>query len=354
MSKIASIPMQSIGPLHIIGQAFDENVLVPLATFETPLWPSTQRGARLSRLCGGIQTTIIHDGMTRSIVVEAPSATEAHTISLAILQNQKKIAELASQSSRFTRLQNIYTQIIGNLLYLRFEFFTGDAAGHNMATQASQHILNWLLHTYSQLSYVSISSNLCTDKKVSAINGILGRGKQVIAEITVPADVCQQVLRTTPEQIVALHIKKNLLGSIAAGSLRSANAHFANILLAFYLATGQDAANIVEGSQGIVHANVNAQQQLYFSVTLPNIIVGSLGNGKDLPFVQDNLKLMRCTESRAPGENANRLAMIAAATVLCGEISLLAAQTHQGELMRSHLTLERRKKQEKYHADIRN
>lgn len=347
--------MQTVGPIHIIGENFNDHVSVPLATFETPLWPSTRRGARLSRLCGGIKTTITHDGMTRSIVVEAPDARTAQQISREIQQNQAKLSEIASQSSRFARLQNIHNQIIGNLLYLRFEFFTGDAAGHNMTTQASQHILDWLLKTYPQLQYVSISSNVCTDKKVSAINGILGRGKTVIAEISIPEAICTQYCRATPQQIVALNTKKNLLGSIVAGSLRSANAHIANILLAFYLATGQDAANIVEGSQGIVHAEVAVNKDLYFSVTIPNIIVGTVGNGKNHEFVRDNLALMQCINNEnPPGTNSRRLAMIAAATVLCGELSLLAAQANPGELIRSHITLERRQTQENHHADIRN
>ena len=125
-----------------------------------------------------------------------------------------------------------------------------------------------------------------------------------------------------------------------AGGLRSANAHFANMLLGFYLATGQDAANIIEGSQGIVHAEVR-EGDLYFSCTLPNIIVGSVGNGKGLEFVEENLTKLGCKDSREAGENARRLAAICAATVLCGELSLLAAQTNPGELMEAHLKLER-------------
>ena len=120
----------------------------------------------------------------------------------------------------------------------------------------------------------------------------------------------------------------------------SANAHFANMLLGFYLATGQDAANIVEGSQGIVHAEVRGSA-LYFSVTLPNLIVGVVGNGKQLAFAKHNLSLLGCLEKRPPGENSRRLAQLIAATVLCGELSLLAAQTNRGELMESHLRLER-------------
>ena len=112
------------------------------------------------------------------------------------------------------------------------------------------------------------------------------------------------------------------------------------MLLGFYLATGQDAANIVEGSQGIVHAEVR-KDDLYFSVNLPNLIVGTVGNGKGLDFVKRNLDLLGCCENREPGANARRLAVICAVTVLCGELSLLAAQTNPGELMTSHLKLER-------------
>jgi len=122
--------------------------------------------------------------------------------------------------------------------------------------------------------------------------------------------------------------------------VRTANAHFANILLGLYLATGQDAANIIEGSQGFVHAEVR-DDELYFSVSIPNIIVGTVGNGKTLDFVRENLNALGCLDERAPGGNARRLALITAATVLCGELSLLSAQTNQGELMEAHLRIER-------------
>ena len=137
-----------------------------------------------------------------------------------------------------------------------------------------------------------------------------------------------------------LNTRKNLLGSLLAGSIRSANAHYANMLLGFYLATGQDAANIVEGSQGITRAE-ERDGDLYFSCTLPNVIVGSVGNGKGLPEVEEALTKLGCRQEREPGENGRRLAVLAAATVLCGELSLLAAQTNPGELMRSHVVLER-------------
>lgn len=337
---VAGIPMKTIGPVKITGPEVNDEIMVPLATFESPLWPSTDRGAKVSRLTAGIHAVVLQDCMTRSILVEAPNAAYASEVLLNLENQRAALVEVVSATSRFATFQDCHGQVVGNLLYVRFSLQTGDASGHNMVTKAADALLNWLLEQHPLLTYVSVSGNFCVDKKVSAINGILGRGKYVIAELIVPRDICASRLKTTPEKLVNLHIKKNLLGTLIAGGLRTANAHFANMLLGFYLATGQDAANIIEGSQGIVHAEIR-DDALYFSVTLPNIIVGTVGNGKHLDFVRQNLEIMGCAEERAPGQNARRLAIIAAATVLCGEISLLAAQTNQGELMRSHIQLER-------------
>lgn len=336
----APIPMRNVGPIKITGPVLDEKISVPLATYETPLWPSVGRGARVSALTDGIKTTVIDERMSRSILLEADDATEAMLALNSIKSRMNDINEVVSQSSRFAKLIDMNSQIVANLIYLRLEFTTGDASGHNMVTNAADKIIPWILSEYPQLRYSSISGNYCSDKKATAVNGILGRGKYVVTEILIPRDICERRLKTTPEKVVDLNIKKNLIGTMVAGGLRSANAHYANMLLAFYLATGQDAANIIEGSQGIVHAEVRGDD-LYFSCTLPNLIIGSVGNGKGIDFVEESLAALGCKEDRAPGENAQRLAAICAATVLCGELSLLAAQTNPGELMEAHLKLER-------------
>jgi len=337
----ASIPMRSVGPLKLKGPEIEASIKVPLATFETPLWPSVARGARVSGKTEGIAAVVCDERMSRSIMLAAPSAETAHNSIAAITARREEIAAVAAASSRFARLVDMHFQQVGNLIYIRLEFSTGDAAGHNMATKAADEIMAWLTDRYPALEYGSISGNYCCDKKASAVNGILGRGKYVVAELLVPEAVCRKQLRSTAKDIETLNLRKNLIGSTLAGSIRSANAHFANMLLAFYLATGQDAANIVEGSQGITHAE-DRKGDLYFSVTLPNLIVGTVGNGKEIDFVAENLRALGCMEERPSGANSRRLAVIAAATVLCGELSLLAAQTNPGELMRAHQDLERR------------
>lgn len=342
------IPTKSIGPILVTGEGLtNEQLRIPLATYETTLWPSTDRGAKISRLCGGVNCFVESEVMSRSIIMQANNAHHAQSCKQKLLGAQASIAEVIASTSNYARLQQLQIEQVADLLYIRISCRTANASGHNMTTKAADAVIKWIDTNVKDLNYISISANTCVDKKVSAINGICGRGKRVIAEILIPTSICLKHLRTTPQKIVDLHIKKNLLGSILAGSIRSANAHFSNILLAFYLATGQDAANIVEGSQGITHAE-SRSDGLYFSVTLPNVIVGTVGNGKQLPHVQQNLKQLRCSaEDFGPDSNpsaaSRRLAALVGVSVLCGELSLLAAQTNPGELMRAHYIHERKK-----------
>jgi len=338
----AAVPMRSVGPVKIKGTEVNAELPLPMATYETPLWHSTHRGALACNKAGGINAVVMDDRMTRSVLLEAPDIIAAQRFVQALPGYRPDLEKAVSETSRFARLLDIHTQVVGTLIYIRFEYQTGDASGHNMATLASDNLMKWLLARHSELGYVTVSGNYCCDKKNSAVNGILGRGKYVIVDVLLPKSTVKRILKAEPEAIVNLNIKKNLIGSIISGGVRTANAHVANMLLGYYLATGQDAANIVEGSQSIVHAEMRGDD-LYFSVTLPNLIVGSVGNGKGLDFVQHNLEALGCTDrDAAPGTNAKRLAVGAAACVLCGELSLLAAQSVPGELMNSHVQLERK------------
>ena len=338
----APVPMRKVGPVRLAGPDAEGEFLVPLATYETPLWPSVERGARVTAQAGGIRAVVLDERMTRSVLVDAPDAAGARDLVAFLEARRADLAQVAGGTSRFAQLKDVHCEVVGHLVYVRFEFTTGDAAGHNMATRAADALLAWILERRPECAYGSISGNYCCDKKPSAVNGIRGRGKSVVAEATIPRKLVERYLHTTPEKIAELNVRKNWVGTTLAGGLRSANAHFANMLLGFYLATGQDAANIVEGSQGFTLAEVRGED-LAFSVTLPNLIVGTVGNGKGLPFVEENLRELGCLEAREPGANARRLALICAATVLCGELSLLAAQTNPGELMAAHLRLERGK-----------
>ncbi|HPR82591.1 MAG TPA: hypothetical protein PLD51_01920, partial [Pontiellaceae bacterium] len=267
-TSFANVPLQWVGPVKITGPEIDVETELPLATYETPLFASVNRGARVATASGGIKAVVIDERMSRSVLFEAPDAIVAFQCLEKIKAEFSTFGKTVATTSRFARLIDMNSQIAGNLLFIRFEFTTGDASGHNMVTFASEALVNHILKLCPALKYESVSGNFCSDKKATAVNGILGRGKYVIAELTIPEKLVQKYLKSTPEKIVQLNIRKNLIGTMLAGGLRSANAHYANMLLAFYLATGQDAANIIEGSQGVTQAEVR-NGDLWFSVTIP-------------------------------------------------------------------------------------
>ncbi len=143
----APIPMRWVGPLKITGQTLDEKISVPLATYETPLWHSVGRGARVSVLTDGILTTVIDERMTRSILLEADNAMVAHQALQSILQRKADMNQVVATTSRFAQLIDMHSQIVGNLIYLRLEFTTGDASGHNMVTNAADKLIPWICIT---------------------------------------------------------------------------------------------------------------------------------------------------------------------------------------------------------------
>ncbi|MDA0990619.1 MAG: hydroxymethylglutaryl-CoA reductase, partial [Verrucomicrobia bacterium] len=162
--SIAGIPMKSVGPIRLMGPEIDASVMVPLATLESPLWPSVNRGAKVAAACGGIQAVVVDDCMTRSIVIEGPGAARAVEASRAIQLRLDEIAAIVNNTTRYGRLTGLQPQVVGRLLYLRLAMQTGDAAGHNMVTQAADALMNWLLTQLPDFRYVSISGNICTDK----------------------------------------------------------------------------------------------------------------------------------------------------------------------------------------------
>ena len=141
----AFIPMKIVGPLKIVGPHLKGEIKVPLATYETPLWPSVSRGARISRETEGISVVMLDDRMTRSVLLEATSSVKAVQLVTAIKADKAKMQEVVGSSSNYARLIDINFQVVANLLYIRFEMTTGDAAGHNMVTKAADQLISWCL-----------------------------------------------------------------------------------------------------------------------------------------------------------------------------------------------------------------
>jgi len=344
--KQTIIPTKIVEGLNINFEGQIGQIDFPISTYETTLFASINRGVKVSKQ-HPISVVLISNNMTRSIILQCKDIFEVKKI-VCFLDDEKNnkfknFQKIVNTTSNHCKITNIDEKIVGNLIYLRCSFYTDEASGHNMTTIATNEIAKFLQNKFS-IKYLSNSGNICCDKKVSAINSISGRGKNVIAEIIISKETCKEILKTDAKKIVDLNIKKNFIGSIVAGSICSANAHYANMLASLYLPFGQDIANIVEGSQGITYCEVLENGDLYFSVNLTNIICGCVGNGKQLQFVRDNLKLINLMDKNDNLiKNASeKMACIFCAVILCGELSLLSALTNQDELVKSHQVFERK------------
>ncbi|XP_045891185.1 3-hydroxy-3-methylglutaryl-CoA reductase a [Micropterus dolomieu] len=338
------VPVGVAGPLHLDGKQFQ----VPMATTEGCLVASTNRGCRAIALGGGASSRILADSMTRGPVVRLPSACQAAEVKawLESTDGFHVIKEAFDNTSRFARLQKVLVCLAGRNLYIRFHSKTGDAMGMNMISKGTEQALSRLQHHFPELQVVAVSGNFCTDKKPAAINWIEGRGKSAVCEATIPAKVVREVLKTTTEALVEVNISKNLVGSAMAGSIGGFNAHAANLVAAIYIACGQDPAQSVGSSNCItlMEASGPAGEDLYISCTMPSIELGTVGGGTNLPPQQACLQMLgvQGASQDCPGENARQLARVVCATVLAGELSLMAALA-AGHLVKSHMTHNRSK-----------
>jgi hydroxymethylglutaryl-CoA reductase (NADPH) len=336
------IPVGIAGPLRVNGDYAKGDFYVPLATTEGALVASVNRGAKAVTASGGAYVKVLKDGMTRAPLIWTPSVVEAVRFVEWVKANMEVLKGKVSEVTRHGRLLDLQPFIVGNLVWLRFIYSTGDAMGMNMATIASDRICSYIEQSYDgEARCISLSGNMCTDKKPAIINRLLGRGKYVVAEALIPASVAESVLKARIDLIHYINQAKNLLGSGVAGSA-SFNAHYANIVAAIFIATGQDVAQVVESSMGFTWTELRGDS-LYISVTLPSLEVGTVGGGTRLRTQREALAIMGVAGGGdPPGVNALKFAEIVAATILAGELNLLAALA-SGHLARAHEKLGRGK-----------
>lgn len=331
------VPLGIAGPLLVDGELYH----IPMATTEGCLVASTNRGSRALLKCG-VTSRVVADGMTRGPVVRFPNIVRASE-AMAWMQdpeNFKEMKENFDLTSRFARLTKIHIRIAGRHLFIRFVATTGDAMGMNMLSKGTEKSLNTVKEHFPDMEILSLSGNFCTDKKPAAVNWIQGRGKSVVCEAVVPADIVTNVLKTSVHALVDVNISKNMIGSAIAGSVGGFNAHAANIVTAIFIATGQDPAQNVGSSNCMTLMEPWGADgsDLYVSCTMPSIEIGTIGGGTGLPAQGACLAMLgvQGAHTDQPGENASRLARIICATVLAGELSLMAALT-AGHLVKSHL-----------------
>lgn len=322
------VPLGFVGPILVNGDHARGEFLVPMATTEGALVASVNRGCSVVTGSGGANVVVVKEEMTRAPVFRVKDIRHGEEVVKWVEGHIDEIAAEAQKTTKHGRLLNIKPFAAGRSLFLRFSFDTGDAMGMNMATLATETASRFVERKTGAV-LVSVSGNLCVDKKASAVNYLMGRGRMVLADVTVPAALVKDKLHTMPEVVQEAGYRKNSVGSGLALSY-GFNAHMANVLAAVFIATGQDAAQVVEGSMGMTTCEV-VDGDLYISVRIPSLEIGTVGGGTKLPCQSEALSMMDCLGTG----KARKFAEIIGAVVLAAELSTLAAEA-SGELASAH------------------
>ncbi|HSE27139.1 MAG TPA: hydroxymethylglutaryl-CoA reductase [Gemmatimonadales bacterium] len=316
---VAQVPIGFAGPLRVNGEHAQGEFLIPLATTEGTLVASYSRGMKVLNLSGGVTTTISDDCMQRAPVFVFESAREARAFRQWVYENLDDIRREAEATSRVAKLLYIDPYLSNKFAYLRFNFSTGDAAGQNMVGRATFAACSWILEQVPTIRRFYLESNLATDKKASQVNLMRTRGKRVTAEVVIPREVLVANLRVEPESLV-YHAGVANVGAILSGANNN-GLHSPNGITAMFIATGQDVANVAEGSAAIVYTELTPDGSLYLSITIPSLIVATHGGGTGLATQRECLELLGCYGRGKVG----KFTEIVAGVVLAGEISLAAA-----------------------------
>ncbi len=326
----AAIPVGVVGPLRVNGLNAEGDFYIPMAATEGALVASYHRGAYVISQSGGASVMCLEESVTRAPCFVFRSMSESGEFASWVLQGMDSLQEIVSRTSRYCVLLDIDTAINGKNVYLNFKYYTGDAAGQNMVTAATDEICRALVEESPVKPETwFVEGNISGDKKVTMQSFINSRGKKVVAETTVDKRLIERVLNTSAKEMER-YCKISTHGGILSGSI-GVQGHFANALAAIFIACGQDAASVSEAAVGLTDMEVNDDGDLYVSVSLPNLIVGTVGGGTHLPTASECLGMMDC---RGEGKSA-KFAEICAAAVLAGEISIIGALS-AGEFGSAH------------------
>jgi len=323
------MPLGLAGPLHITGEHARGDFYVPLATTEGTLVASYSRGMRVISECGGVRTTVVKHSMQRAPVFLFENALQARDFGDWLKERFEEIRAAAESTTRSGRLVDIEQYPIANMLYTRFCYTTGDAAGQNMSGKATFVACEWIRANHPLEPRFILSGAIDTDKKHSMMNMIQTRGKRVIAEFTLKRDVASRILRIDTADLYRYR-QIAAVGALQSGSAYS-GAHSANGIAALFIATGQDEANVAESHAGITYGQLLDNGDYYWSVTLPAVICATYGGGTGLPTQRECLELLGCYGAG----KADKFAEIVAAVVLAGDVSLTSAVL-AGDWVSSH------------------
>lgn len=329
------VPVGIAGPLRVNGLFAQGTYYVPLATTEAALVASYSRGASVITEAGGASAVLLNEGVSRAPGFSFTSFEEVGRFLSWLLGNRDAVRRVSEGTTRHGRLLDLQVNVEGNHVYVLLTFSTGDAAGQNMVTIATDAAVRWIVeHSPVKPTAAYLEANFSGDKKATAQSFIGVRGRKVSAEVSLPAQLVRDRLHTTVDAIAAC-ARVGAMGGVLSGTL-GVQGHYANGLAALFIACGQDAACVAEAAVGVTRLEPTPAGDLYAAVTLPNLIVGSVGGGTGLPSQRACLDVLGLA---GPG-HAQAFAEVAACLALAGEISVTGAIC-AGEFARAHARLAR-------------
>ncbi|MCP4042802.1 MAG: hydroxymethylglutaryl-CoA reductase [Gammaproteobacteria bacterium] len=329
------LPVGLAGPLRVNGVHAQGDYYIPLATTEAALVASYNRGAQLVTRAGGCGAVLLNQGVSRAPGFAFRSLNETGRFIAWAVEQFDRFKEVAASTTRFGKLKEMRLTVEGNHVYLNFEYDTGDAAGQNMVTIATEAVCKFIQQSSPVTpQYYFVEANLSGDKKASAQSFLGVRGKKVTTEVTLSLELVEKVLHTTPQRMVD-YWRMSALGGVLSGTI-GVQGHYANGLAALYIACGQDAACVAESSVGVTRFELTAEGGLYAAVTMPNLIIGTVGGGTGLPSQKACLEIV----GLAGTGNAAAFAEVCAAVCLAGELSIIGALC-SGHFAHAHQALAR-------------
>ncbi len=328
---MAQVPVGLAGPILVDGENAQGSFYVPLATTEGALVASVTRGMMAITHSGGAHARVLEDQIIRAPTWIFERGRQTELFMDWLKQNFPKIKAEAESTTRSGKLKELEYVPNGRRLTVRFLYTSGDASGQNMVTMATHAACAFINREMPVKGLVKhfLENNLSGDKKMAMVNILSARGKKVYADAVIKKDILRHFLHTTPEEMVAFS-KEGALGSMQAG-IYGTNAQYANVLAAIFIATGQDVACTHEASTGLTVTDLTPEGDLYISVTLPNLIIATVGGGTGKGTQRECLEILGCLGSG----KVNRLAEIIAASVLAGEISISGAHS-AGDFAQAH------------------
>jgi hydroxymethylglutaryl-CoA reductase (NADPH) len=329
------VPVGIVGPLRVNGRFAGGDYMVPLATTEATLIASYNRGAKLLTRAGGCTAQVLDQGVNRTPGFVFASTPDALEFAGWVDSQAPAIRQAAEATTRHGRLTRMTCIPEGNYAFLDLHFNTQDASGQNMVTIAAQAVCDFI-QASSPIRPLSIyiESNFSGDKKASRRTLHSVRGRKVAAEAVIPEAEVAACLHTSPHEMERYYRMAAVACSMA-GTFGT-QGHFANGLAGLYLACGQDVACVAESAIGHTRFEVLTGGDLYCSVTLPGVMVATVGGGTALPSQKACLDILGLY---GPGK-APALAEVTAALCLAGELSIVGAIC-AGEFTRAHQQMAR-------------